>query len=79
MYQHFDPIEWETVYEYRPCTACDGGRLRCMGACNGMLGGGLRRRPQAEIDRLKAERTKKEEDNVLARADEIRARRGIGA
>lgn len=77
MYNFYDPIEWETVVESRPCTSCNGDAKKCNGMCNGMFGMGSKRRSQEEINRLKAERTRNEEDEILAKADVIRQKRGL--
>lgn len=70
---HHDPDEWEYVFESRQCTVCRGDTTKCNGGCNGMSGGGLRRRDPADVLRIKAERRRKEEDEILAKAEEIRA------
>lgn len=75
MYAYFDEDEWETVVEHRQCASCRGDMRKCRGGCNGMSGYGLKRRSVVEVMRIKAERRRKEEDDVLARADAIRARR----
>lgn len=67
---HFDD-EYETVFESRLCS-CNG---KCEGYCNGMFSAGTRRRPMAEILKRHAERQRREEDDILVRADEIRRRR----
>ncbi len=66
-----DPDEWETVavggtYGPHPCDP----RLSA-----GWGGTERRRRPPEEVARIKAERQRKEEDEILRRADEIRTRR----
>ena len=71
-----DPDEWETVTESRPCW-CVGVRP-CNGTCNGMVGVSERRREPEEVVRIKADRLRKEEDEILARADAIRERRALG-
>lgn len=75
MHIHFDEDEWESVTEVRPCTACNGDRRRCDGRCNGSFSSGLRRRSQAEVARIKAERRRADEDSILKKADAIRAHR----
>lgn len=77
MHLYFDPDEYEAVYEHRRCTACDGDPRKCNGACNGMVGGGLRRRAPEDVARIKAERREREEDEILAKAEVIRKRRGL--
>ena len=60
-WQIWDEDEWEPVFETTP-TSCSMGR---------------RRRDPAEVARIKAERERKREDEILAQADAIRARRGV--
>lgn len=72
---YHDPDEWEPVTESRPCTRCHGDLSKCDGGCNGMASYGLQRRPPGEVARIKAERRKREEDEILARAEAIKARR----
>lgn len=70
-WSHFDPDEYEAVVESRPCS-CRG---KCDGRCNGMFGISQRRRSDAEIRKIKAERRRKEEDDILARAEQIKQSR----
>lgn len=77
MHYAMDTDEWEIVCESRPCTACNGDRTKCDGRCNGMASWGMKRRDPAEVKRIKAERLRKEEDEILAQADRIRAQRGL--
>lgn len=77
MHIHFDPDEYEAVWEHRQCTTCKGDPRKCNGACNGMSGGGLRRRALEDVARIKAERRRREEDEILALADIIREQRGL--
>ncbi len=69
---HLDPDEYETVVERRACS-CNG---KCDGRCNGMLSIGQRRRPWADVMKIKAARRRQEEDEILARAIEIKRSRG---
>lgn len=71
----FDPDEWEATSESRPCTRCHGDLSKCDGGCNGMSSYGLVRRDPIEVAKIKAERRRKEEDEILARAAMIRAER----
>lgn len=73
-WQHFDPDEYETVVESRPCS-CVGTTRGCDGRCNGSFSMGMRRRAPEEVARVRAERIQREEDEILRQADEIRARR----
>jgi hypothetical protein len=77
MYHRYDPDEYETVIERRPCS-CVSMQIPCDGRCNGSFGIGQRLRPLADVLRIKAERQHKEEDAILAQADAIRARRRAG-
>lgn len=75
MHQFYDEDEWEPVFENRPCTACGGDLRKCNGMCNGMSSYGHRRRDPKEVARIKADRLRKEEDEILARAERIKAAR----
>ena len=75
MHMHWDQDEWELVTESRPCTACGGDMKKCNGMCNGMFSAGHRRRDPADVARIKADRLRKEEDAILARAEAIKAAR----
>lgn len=77
MHHSYDPDEYETVSESRPCTACNGDITKCNGMCNGMSSIGQRRRAPEEVIRIKAERGRKEEDEILAKAEAIKAARSI--
>lgn len=76
MHYYWDQDEWETIVTHRPCTSCGGDLKKCNGMCNGMSSGGFRRRDPAEVMRVKAERLRREEDEILARAEAIKAKRG---
>jgi hypothetical protein len=78
MYIHHDEDEWEAVVEHRPCTSCNGDMRRCNGMCNGAGGYSLKRRAPAEVKRIKAERRRKREDEILLEAEFIIARRRRG-
>lgn len=71
----WDEDEWELVVHHRSCTNCGGDLRKCRGGCNGSFGCGWKRREVAEIAKIKADRQRKEEDEILAHADVIRARR----
>jgi hypothetical protein len=71
-----DEDEFETVITSRPCTVCNGDRTKCDGGCNGMAGFSQRRRSPAEVKKIKADRQRKRDDEILAQAAVIRARRG---
>lgn len=71
----YDQDEYETVVTSRQCTTCNGDRAKCNGGCNGMTSLGSKRRTPDAIAAIKAARLRKEEDEILAKADAIRARR----
>jgi hypothetical protein len=73
-----DDDEWEPTYERRPCTTCNGDMRKCNGGCNGMSSYGMKRRDPVEVAKIKADRQRREEDAILARADAIRALRAHG-
>lgn len=76
-YVYFDPDEWETVVETRPCAACGGDLRKCNGACNRMTIVSQRRRSPEDIAKIKATRRREEEDEILRRAEAIRAKRDL--
>jgi hypothetical protein len=71
----FDDDMHETVTESRLCGTCQGDLSKCNGVCTGMTSIGRRLRSPEEIAKILADRRLKEEDDILRRADEIRARR----
>ena len=73
----YDEDEWETIVQHRPCGVCQDDMRRCNGMCNGSSSIGQRRRAPGDVARIKAERLRKEEDEILRRADAIRAARAI--
>jgi hypothetical protein len=76
MWTLYDPDEYEMVSHSVPCTHCGGDFTKCRGGmCNGSAGAGMRRRKPEDIARIRAERLRREEDEILARADAILARR----
>lgn len=70
---YHDEDEWEPTSTHRPCTGCIDGK--CSGRCNASGSIGCRRRDPAEVARIKADRLRREEDEILRRADAIRSRR----
>ena len=74
----YDPDEYETVFESRPCTNCGGDLGPCRGRCNGSSSLSERRRSPDEIAKIKADRRRADEDKILAEAELIKIRRGIG-
>ncbi|MEZ0060954.1 hypothetical protein ABIF26_006497 [Bradyrhizobium elkanii] len=78
MHIFYDEDEYETVSHSRPCTACGGDLGKCRGVgCNGSSGFGTRRRSPEEIAKIKAEKQRKREDEILAEAELIRIRRSL--
>lgn len=77
MHLFWDEDMYEPVSEHRPCTACGGDLRKCNGGCNGMSSFGWRVRSPEEVAKIKADRLKKQEDDILAQADAIRARRSV--
>ena len=63
MYIFHDPDEWETIHE-------SGGKWP-----TGWASWRTVPRPPEEVARIKAERLRKEEDDILARAERIKAAR----
>ena len=72
----YDPADYEVVSEHRPCTSCGGIPAKCDGRCNGSASWGMRRRDPKEAARIKAERQRVQEDEILSQAELIKARRG---
>lgn len=64
MHIHHDPDEWMTVCDFH-----DLGRYGGAGSIRQV------RRPKEEVARIKAERRQREEDEILRKADAIRAAR----
>lgn len=75
MHYHYDEDEFECVIESRPCTVCHDDLRRCNGACNGMTSYGLKKRHWADVMRIREERRRKHEDEVLAEAEQIKRSR----
>jgi len=63
----YDPDEYENVSEYRTCS---------FGCCRSASYSSRRRSPE-EILAIKAKRQREEEDRILARAEAIKATRGV--
>jgi hypothetical protein len=74
--QH-DIDEWEGVSEHRTCPFHKEHPGQPYAGCTCMSGFGLRRRDPAEVARIKAERRRKHEEDVLAEAAQIMALRGM--
>lgn len=76
-----DPDEWETVSERRTCAyhRDHPGELLYIGCCGCSSEAHQRRRSPEEVARIKAERKRREEDEILRRADAIRAARSATA
>lgn len=77
MYVKFDEIEYETVFTSTPCKSCNDDLRKCDGRCSGSSSWSLKRRPQEEIDRIRAEITLRQEDEILEKAEAIRKRRAL--
>ena len=76
MHMFHDPDDFVAKSEHHPCH-CELNRTKCNGCCTGSSGYWLERRPQAEIDKIKADKRRQEEDEILMKARIIEARRGI--
>lgn len=72
---HYDEDEYETVVEARTCPFHQNNPGGSYAGCTCSMSVGSRRRPQAEIDKIKAERRRADEDRILAEAELIKARR----
>lgn len=70
-----DDDEWMPTFSHTPCTACNGDINKCNGRCNGSSSYGLVRRPAAEVAKIKADRRRQEEDDILAKAEIIKLHR----
>lgn len=77
MHIYHDEDEWEVVIEHRECSVCRGDMRKCDGRCNGMSSYSLKRRDPKGVAKIKAERQRQREDEILAEADAIRRRRGL--
>lgn len=74
MHMFHDPDEYDMVSSHRACTACKGDNRKCNGMCNGLSGYSLVRRTPEKIAKVKADKLRRHEDDILALADAIRAR-----
>jgi len=72
-----DPDEWESYAWSTPCPTCEGDLRKCNGMCLGSGGSGMRKRAPEDVARIKAERLRKEEDDILVRAEAIKAKRSL--
>lgn len=70
-----DPDEWEVITKSTPCGSCGGDMRKCNGLCTGSASYSQQRRDPVEVAKIKAERRTREEDDILRRADAIRATR----
>lgn len=78
MYRVTDPDEFETTFHRRPCSFCQDQTAQCDRIhCDGSSSLGSKRRPMSEILKIKAERRRREEDDILAQAEVIKARRAL--
>lgn len=74
---HHDDADWEPVSSSSTCDFHKEHPGASYAGCTCSASFGLRRRDRAEADRIKAERARKHEDDILKEADAIRARRGL--
>lgn len=70
-----DPDEWEPVSEFRTCEYHKMHPGAPWPGCMCMANFGQRRRSPEAVAKIKAERQRLEEDEVLTRAERIRERR----
>lgn len=73
MHTFLDDDWYETIVESKPCP-CKG---KCDGHCTGSFSIYTRQRDPVEVMKIKAERRRKEEDQILIRAEEIKRSRGL--
>lgn len=73
----YDTDEYETVSERRVCAFHKEHPSEPYAGCTCMSGIGSRRRDPAEVARIKAERRRQHEEQILAEAALIKARRGM--
>lgn len=78
-YIHHDSDEWKSVHTSTPCHSCGGDMSKCNGRCTGSSSFSLVRRSDEEIREIKRQKREAHENQVLAEADIIRARRATRA
>jgi hypothetical protein len=80
-YGFWDPDAYEIVTWFTPCH-CGGnpaaGTCKAPGMCTASGGVSQKLRPPEDYARIKAEKLRVEEEDILRRADAIRARRYQG-
>jgi hypothetical protein len=77
MHIYYDPDEYETVFHSTPCHSCEGDMRKCNGMCTGSSSYSIVRRTPEQIAVIKAERRRKEDDEILAKAEIIKAWRKV--
>ena len=75
MYVHYDPDEFKAVGSQHTCSFHKANPGKPYAGCTCSASWGSVRRPPEEVAAIKAERRQKEEEEILAKADAIRARR----
>lgn len=73
----YDPDETETVYESHTCFFHQKHPGEPFAGCTCSSSISSRQRAPEDVARIKAERLRKEEDDILARAEIIKARRRV--
>ena len=71
----YDPDEYESVYESHTCHFHKRHPGKAFAGCTCSFGSFQKRRSPEEIAKIKADRLSKEEDEILARAEIIKAKR----
>lgn len=71
----YDPDEYEPVYESHTCFFHEKHPGEPFAGCTCSSSISSRRRSPEEIAKIKADRLRKEEDDILARAENIKAKR----
>lgn len=75
MHIHYDPDEYETVSDHRVCAYHKAHPGEAWAGCTCSFSIGSRKRSPEDYARIRAERIKREEDDILAKAAIIQARR----
>jgi hypothetical protein len=71
----YDPDEYESVQDYRPCPLHEKNPGMWHAGCTCSVGYTSRKRAPEEVAAIKERKRIAEEDRILAEADAIRARR----
>jgi hypothetical protein len=72
---YHDPDEHKVVASHRPCAFHEKHPGKAFAGCTCSSSYGLVKRDAGETARIKADRQRKEDDEILARAEAIRIRR----